>query len=243
MKQWMINIISLSLAIIAIIIALIKVTPFEITEGTYVGIIVTLLSIIATFVIGYQIYNSIELKKEITHQKRQYETMLKKNKEYEEKYIKQDYAMKEGFDIMSSIIKYNSGQDFVVCGEAFYYMHKALISSIETDRTDYEWIFDWLRRYISDFNYQTFALGGLYMNDGIWYLQTSKKSLEEVLDIYKSSIREDENKIRSNRNFIKIQVEYNRIIKLLHNRIENIFKDPIQEISKEEREKILNFLY
>ena len=83
MKQWMINIIVFVLVSFAIIIALLNVSPFEITGDAYIGIIITLLSIITAFIIGYQIYNSIEFKKEIVEQRERYEDILQKNQEFE----------------------------------------------------------------------------------------------------------------------------------------------------------------
>lgn len=103
----MINIILFSLAIIAISIAILKVTPFEITGDTYIGIIVTLLSIASTLVIGYQIYNAIEFRKEINNQKRQYELVLQKSQEIDKKYCEQECQTQEGFDLISSLINYN----------------------------------------------------------------------------------------------------------------------------------------
>ena len=52
------NIYNLALGIICIcslVFSLIRVVPFEVSSDTYVGVIVTLLSIIVTFVVGYQI--------------------------------------------------------------------------------------------------------------------------------------------------------------------------------------------
>ena len=70
MKQWIINLILLLLSIIAILFLLLKVTPFEVTSETYIGTIVSLLSLAAAFVIGYQIYNAIEFRREIKNQKK-----------------------------------------------------------------------------------------------------------------------------------------------------------------------------
>ena len=69
MKQWMINLVLLILSILAILFSLLKVTPFEIIGDTYIGTIVSLLSLAAAFVIGYQIYNAIEFRKEVENQR------------------------------------------------------------------------------------------------------------------------------------------------------------------------------
>jgi len=236
----MINIILFSLTIVAILIALLKATPFEITGDAYIGIIVTLLSIASTLVIGYQIYNAIEFRKEINNQKRQYELVLQKSQEIDKKFCEQEYQIQEGFDLISSLINYNSIDGIA---QAFYSMHHALLSSIETNRTDYEWIFSYLREFISKFCNQTFSLPFFTQVKGIHYVKTSENinmPLKELVDIYLTLIKDDENKIRANSNFYKIQLEYNRIMKLFYQRIENIVSNPNEEITDEERSKIIN---
>ena len=85
MKQWMINLVLLILSILAILFSLLKVTPFEIIGDTYIGTIVSLLSLAAAFVIGYQIYNAIEIKKEVENQRKKYDEIVKRNEEIESK--------------------------------------------------------------------------------------------------------------------------------------------------------------
>lgn len=245
MKQWVINIILFGLAIIAILIALLKVTPFEVTEGTYIGVIITLLSIVATFVIGYQIYNAIEFKKEISNQKKRFEVILQKNKEIDEKYHKQNYQMQEGFDILSALTSYNERGSIEASNkvlQSFQLMHRALISSIETDRTDYEFIFDYLRLFITELNYSTFSFSriGTVGNYRAHTSEGTSKPLQKVLDSYLSPIKEDENKIRSSQNFCKIQSEYNRVMKLFYERVQRIAFNPGKPITPEENEKIKN---
>ena len=119
MKQWIINLILLLFSITAILFSLLKVTPFEVTNETYIGTIVSLLSLATAFVIGYQIYNAIEFRKEIEIQRKKYDNIIRRNEEIENKLKQQEYTMQEGFDIISSLIKYNSDQSFLVCGTAF----------------------------------------------------------------------------------------------------------------------------
>lgn len=246
MKQKIINVILLLMVILSIVISLLHITPFEVTEGTYIGIIITLLSIATTLVIGYQIYNSIELKKEITEQKQKYDEILLKNAEMEAKYKEQSYQMQEGFDIISAIINYNKGQSFIVCGEAFYPMHRALVSSIETNRTDYEWVFKFLRLYISEFDRQTFCIDVSKYSDNNWYINNPGedlgKPLQEIVDRYMKPIKEDEKLIRSSSNFCKIQSEYNRIMKLFYKRMDDIVREPIAPLTLEEKDKIIGDL-
>lgn len=247
MKQWMINFTLLLLSLMAIVIALFKVTPFEVTEDTYIGVTVTLLALATSFVIGYQIYNAIELKKEISEQRKQYGRIVQKSLKMDKRYKEQNYRMQEGFDILSSLIYYNSGQRFIVCSQAFSALHHALVSSIKTNRTDYEWIFSYLRLYISQFNWQTFS-SGLYLDkDKIYRVSTvgedHGRSLNSIIEVFLAPIKEDEQRLRADKNFCKIQCEYNRVMKILYDRINSILKDPMKELSPEERDEIVNPKY
>lgn len=247
MKQWLINLILFLLTLIAIGIALLKVTPFEMIGDTYIGVIVSLLSLAVAFVIGYQIYNAVELRKEISEQRKLYDTIVQKNKEMNEKYEEQNSQTQEGFDIISSFICYNRGQSFIECGQAFLNMHRALVSSIKTNRIDYEWIFYYLRLYISQFNGQTFHLGLYTYKDGDYLVDVPGENkqclLKNIVDDYLAPIKEDEMKIRADKNFCKIQCEYNRVMKIFYNRINSILTDPMKALSPEEQNEIINPKY
>ena len=244
MKQWGINVILTIGITIAIGFSLLKITPFEITSETYIGTIVTLLSLAAAFVIGYQIYNAIELKKDIAIQKKKYNNIIKRNEEIEIKLSQQEFVMQEGFDIISSLIQYNNGRSFIVCGNAFQAMHKALVSSIETDRVDYDWIFGYLRKYIADLNSQTFAIGLQCISDDHWMVTSHGeyygKLLSDVVDEFIAPIKENDKKIRLSKNFCEIQFEYERIMKLLNKRLSEIVTNPQKIISDEDKEKIIH---
>ena len=238
-NKW--NCISIGLSILAVSFSLLKVTPFEVTSETYIGTTITLLALATTFVIGYQIYNAIELKKELAEQKEMYNTIVQKNKEISVKLIEQDNCMNEGFDILSSLTKYNSGQDFVVCAEAFYSLHHALLYSINTSRTDYAMIFYYLRRYITNFEWQSFCGSYSKVNDRyiVSTVNDYGKSFEDIINEYLVPIKEDEEKLRNNANFIKIQYEYNRIMNIFYNLMNEMIKNPAYVFSFEEKQNIL----
>lgn len=244
MKQWLINLVLLLLSIAAILFSLLKVIPFEITGETYIGTIVSLLSLTAAFAIGYQIYNAIEFRKEVENQRKKYNEIVKRYGEIESKLKCQEYTMQEGFDIISSLITYNSRQSNFVCGIAFQNMHRALLSSIETERTDYDWIFGWMRKFISEMNSQTFTLGLAELSDGSYRINVSgnnyNKTIQEVIDEFARPILEDEKLIRSNKNFCKIQLEYNRVMKIFYKRLSDITQDPMKQLTAEEIDRIIN---
>ena len=75
---WMTGI-SLFLSILAVIFSIVHIDPFTITEATYIGVIVSSMGIIFAIFVGYQIYNAIEVTKElqgIIKQKKGLETSI-----------------------------------------------------------------------------------------------------------------------------------------------------------------------
>ena len=56
------------ISVLALVFSLIRVIPFEVTADTYTGVIVTLLSVVVTIIIGYQIFNIIEFKDKLNSQ-------------------------------------------------------------------------------------------------------------------------------------------------------------------------------
>lgn len=79
-------IVSLFCSITAICLSLFRIEPFIVSESTYVGTIVTLMGIIFTIFVGYQIYNIIDIKKELENfssQKEQLKESVIKLSEYQ----------------------------------------------------------------------------------------------------------------------------------------------------------------
>lgn len=229
------------MSLLAVVFSLLKITPFEVTSETYIGTIVTLLALVTTFVIGYQIFNAIELRKELIEQKEMYNTIVRQNDDMRVKLLEQDNCMDEGFEILSSLTKYNSGQKFLVCASAFYSLHHALLYSINTSRTDYEMIFHYLRKYITDFEWQSFCSSYSKVNDKyiVSTVNDYGKSFEDIINEYLVPIKEDEEKLRENANFIKIQYEYNRIMNIFYNLMNEMIKNPAYTFTFEEKQNIL----
>lgn len=111
----------------------------------------------------------------------------------ERKRVEQEYSTQEGFDIVSSLICYNNGQDIITCGEAFYPMHHALLSSIEFHSTNYELIFNYLRLFISKMCCQTFTSGFAQMPNGECIINVcgpnNGMTLREVIERFKKTYK------------------------------------------------------
>lgn len=188
MKQWMINCVLFIICLTALGFSLMKITPFEIEEEAYVGIITTLLSLAVAFVIGYQIYNAVELKNDVKEQRRLLELTKKENDEYKNYLVKQKYQAQEGFDIISALMTYNNG-GVASPINAFAQMHHALLSSIETDRTDYEWIFMNMRKFISEFSSLAFTQGPFTEKGGEYYICDNNKRAQKLSEFIDSQLK------------------------------------------------------
>ena len=70
MKSNFISIIAFIVSVIAIGFSLLRIVPFAITSDTYIGIIATFIGIAVTILIGYQIINTLEIKREVLEQRK-----------------------------------------------------------------------------------------------------------------------------------------------------------------------------
>lgn len=243
MKQWMINCVLFIICLTALGFSLMKITPFEIGEDAYVGVITTLLSLAVAFVIGYQIYNAVELKNDVKEQRRLLELTKKENDEYKNYLVKQKYQTQEGFDIISALMIYNSG-GITSPINAFAQMHHALLSSIETDRTDYEWIFMNMRKFISEFSSRAFTQGSFTENGGEYYICDNNKRVQKLSEFIDSQLKplyEEGTLLRKNPNFVKIEIEYNRVMKAFAKALDIIKDKPNVNVMPEDfKKEVLN---
>ena len=243
MKQWMINCVLFIICLTALGFSLMKITPFEIGEDAYVGVITTLLSLAVAFVIGYQIYNAVELKNDVKEQRQLLELTKKENNEYKNYLVKQKYQTQEGFDVISALMTYNSGGDTSPIN-AFAQMHHALLSSIETDRTDYEWIFMNMRKFISEFSSRAFTQGPFTEKGGEYYICDNNKRVQKLSEFIDSQLKplyEEGALLRKNPNFVKIEIEYNRVMKAFTRALDIIKDKPNVNVMPEDfKKEVLN---
>lgn len=79
-------ILSILCSLTAIFFSIYRIVPFTISEATYIGILVSLMGIIFTIFVGYQIYNIIDIKKELKdldNHKKEFENSINKLTNYQ----------------------------------------------------------------------------------------------------------------------------------------------------------------
>lgn len=257
MKQKYIIFLSVILSATALLFSLIRVLPFEVTEDTYMGTMATFLSIAVTLVIGYQILNVIEIRRDLNAQKE--DNLKLKGKlhslinDIQLTATEQSLAQKEletntqgKLLILDSLIEYHSGQGIVTCASAFQKMHDAVFCCLNGDVKEYERIFSYMRRFICDMNYRSFGVTGLTIfDDGRRIVNDtnhpySQRELSEVINDYTQPIIECKKRIESHKNYGNIKFEYERIMEHLERVLNNILKEPNKELSTEEIEFIMS---
>lgn len=244
MKTNKITICAFAFSIIAICLSLFRITPLEFSNDIYLGLLATFIGIVVTMLIGYQIFNTLEIKKEISEQRKLANVLEKMNQDLTKTIETQKNEMQEGFDIINTLINYQE-YGWTSSTKAFGSLHRALVSSLKTDRTEYEWIFNLLRKYIADINWENFVGGFTTLSDGrnICYTPDCKhyqKELKDIIKEYTDLIDKDEEQIRADKNFCHIQMEYDRVMRLFRKRIDEIINEPNKNLTQEEKYAITN---
>lgn len=245
MKNSWISYVAIILSVIAILLVVFRITPIEFTNETFIGIIASFIGISVTLLIGYQIINTLEIKKEISDQKKRSNELEVMFDEAKQGIEMQKHEMQEGFDIINTLINYQAkGKKYSL--DAFTSLHHALVSSINTDRDDYEWMFYLLREYISNIDSHNIYDGAPeILQDGSFIgaspgTKNYQKDIRECVIEYTNIIDVDEEKIRNNINFIRIKIEYDKIMRLFKKRISEMISNPIKDLTNEEKKNIIN---
>lgn len=236
MKNNTLSLWAIIISIIAIGFSALKITPFEVTNDVYVGVVATFVGISVTLVIGYQIINTIEIKKEITEQRKTADNLQKISDELKITIHKQKCEMQEGFDIMNVL---QNHQDHLSI-YSFRSLHNTLLRSVQTDREDYDWIFSLLRKYISEIKSNNFGGGLVHTGDGRHTCCTPdspffKMELKDIVSTFTSDIYNNEELIRQSENFCRIRIGYDQVMTEFRKRIDGLLEDPLRELTWEEK--------
>lgn len=134
-KYWMLLL--ALLCVVSIVFSVLRVTPCEIENDAFLGIVVSVMGIIVTLVMGYQIFSVVEFRGELQKQKEENQRLAKDNaclqlsvEEQLQVIAKQKSRIEEGINMCFSYINYLSGQDIVTAYRAFVPMLNALYYSM-----------------------------------------------------------------------------------------------------------------
>ena len=230
MKHFFISIISLVISIIAIGLCTIQVTPsYSINEQTYIGIIATLIGVLVTFVVGYQILNTLTFKDDM----RKFEEKTKEIDKLKDELYLLENKIKENFELSSIRLEYSS-EGSTYSGEGFKRTHKMLIYSLNCDRDDYTEIFELLRTFIPKLDTKSLFGPGWGLNKYedttnhfINSINEGRKLLSDAINEYNMEITKDQEIISNHANFRQIRSDYERTMKKYQTRIEEYRNHPL----------------
>ena len=236
-------VLALIISTLALLIAVLRVEPFTITEETYIGIIATFIGISVTLVIGYQIFNTVEIKKELQERAKDAEALTHTAEALKETIEQRDYEVQEGFDVIHAFICHLDDGRTNSIG-SFMSLHHALLSALNANRKDYSTIFMLMRRFIKDIDWMNFATGML-QKDGQYYSNDPNSEyhnlkMSEVVNKITQQLSEDRKAIMNHDNYPMIRMEYERVMSHYETRIRNILDEPMKMISDDEYLAIMN---
>ena len=228
------------------------------------GIFVSFIGIAITLIIGYQILNAIEIKREIKELRKENEDIKNANKDFKDSVNKRinDFNDKilhqikefkekieseiailrnkisdvethsnnilagsqESISILNSLIlenKYNGSP--TVYFDAFVNMHNALLSSLNYESENIDYIFHKLRAYGSTMTGHSFGSGFSIGKDGPYFCNEPfvGKSLREILDThFLPPIKKIEEEIRKHKHFRIVSHDYNNLMRQFYERID-----------------------
>ncbi len=231
-----------------------RVKPIvESSESFFIGTFVALMAIAVAFIVGYQIINAIHIKDKIDQLFSINDDLTKRNeslktqmsiklKELDDDTNALNAVILENGYIFEALICYQ-GLPYGTHGfESFVKMHRAILPALEYPSNNLGFIFSNLRHFIVEIETQHFFGGSHYMNDdkvlrcGNPNSPYFNKSLKDSINDLLKPLKEEELKVRKHPNFVRIEIEYNRVMKKFYNHIEKCSVTPCYAFPINERQ-------
>lgn len=195
-KSFILSIIALATSIITLAVIFIRVTPNSVIDlGTFIGVMTALIGICITFLVGYQIYNAIEIRQKLA------EVDMLKNK-LDSTNIELKKSEANLFDSIYATLAKAVSTNPNKSVDAFYYMNVSLKYSLDIDDTRQNYV-----QRINDIaEYALLLRGGNGVFDG------NKKQLREKIDKYKEYVQPVIDSIKAHSKYHIIADKYDRMI-------------------------------
>lgn len=214
-KSDIISIVALAVSIITIILFFVRVSPNSVVDSnTFISILVAIMTLVFSLLVGYQIYNAIE----INHRMKEIDSLNKElgekekqlRKEIQEIQKKQDNYIKE-FKMGANILQ---ARTFALDTEYFYSafvkMLTAIRCALDVDiKEEYENYLDELKKYM------------LMLNSG-YPFDGSKEDVKQTVQLYRNSFKEDDEAIRKHNNYYNIKFIYEPLMADFEKRLNGI---------------------
>lgn len=242
------------ISVLALVFSLIRVIPFEVTADTYTGVIVTLLSVVVTIIIGYQIFNIIEFKDKLNSQ-------IDENKSIHSEILKMKEDVQTMKDDLQKRIDKNEQlslmRDYeneaqsnfksnpeMNCISSISSIMSAIYYGLECDCRYMNSLFYEFRQYLTYLSAHALHIFGCVQNqDGMWYVCHNSETIplnEWIDEIQCANILLEDERIRKHKKYDTIKYEYGRIMKVFKERIDRIKDDHLVVFTPEENQAIMD---
>lgn len=218
------------LVILLLILHFVRVEPNVVwSSETFMGIFVAFIGIAVTLIIGYQIYNAMDIKRELREMRKDVDehtgswkneiNTLKDHVETIHSSVREGIAILDALRLNDE--SSNLGRDLY----AFAKMHESLLYSLDYNSPNYEFILSKLMEFGSRICTQSFGPGFAMTKDGFYYAcpndENYNKKLKDVVnEKILPPIKDIENQIKNHNNFTAISFTYKDIMRRFYKRID-----------------------
>ena len=204
-RVYCMSLVSIVLSIITIVLFFVKVSPNSVVDSmTFISVLAAFIGISVTFLLGYQIYNAIEIKEKIN----EIDKLKVGIEEARKEYGTLSNSLNEGLYILQARQFKNEG---VKSWLAFLNMLSALRIALDVNHKEdgYDWMLDELKDYMLLLNNTTPFSG-------------TKSEIKTKVDHYRELFKRDDEAIRKHTNFYIIRAKYESYMNEFDKRLHNI---------------------
>lgn len=219
------SIVATILSVVALVISITYGVSICGCEINYIGVAVGLIAICATFMVGYQIWNTIDVKDSI----RRNEKIAEEFGQLENKVDMYEKRSQENIDIMHSLISYQNQLGLMHDADAVIFMHHAILSALDSERDDFTNIFGYLSVFISELSEMSLTGANMVVENanGKKIIHDTRspyngRSVEYAINVFRKNIEEIDEQIKEHKQYYRIKREYENVMEELDIKIKEI---------------------
>ena len=193
-KSYITSIVALVVSIITLILFFFRVSPNSVVDSnTFISVLVAIIAISVTILVGYQIYNVMELKQSIS----EYDKLKEDIKETKSKIEYICIEQNEGFHIIQSRLYSNSINKIDSLLHCIYAIKYSL--SVNHKENGYKWLLEQLEECMLNITLASFG-------------SRIKKDYEEKTNELKKILSTEDILIKSHKNYLYIKDKYEELM-------------------------------
>lgn len=200
------SILAITFSTITIALFFWKVTPYSNVDAlTFIGVIAAFIGLSVTMLVGYQIYNAIDLRQRINAVEKMRSSLEEQQNQIEN--LKMEQA--EGFEIVQArLYSKTHGMEL----EALLHLHSSIKYSLSVNHKQdgYKWLLDELKQYMLNITLSSF------------YWCTSKSDYTKQVNKVKELYKNNDYQIRNHSNFLFIKDRYEELMEKFDKRLDYI---------------------